>query len=65
MSAPQSLPGIDIVFDDNMPPGLLAQTRTITVDDVGAAVNAQTGKGVAADAGQVLVTDTRYVLGTL
>jgi uncharacterized protein (TIGR03437 family) len=34
VSAPQSLPGIDIVFDDNMPPGLLAQTRAITVDDL-------------------------------
>ena len=35
------------------------------LNDFIAAVNAQTGKGVAVDAGQVLVTDTRYVLGTL
>jgi hypothetical protein len=41
VSAPQSLPGIDVVFDDNMPPGLLAQTRTITADDVSAPLNTQ------------------------
>src|SRR5437016_1405258 len=44
VSAPQSGPGIDIEFDDNMPPGLLAQTRTHTVNDasaVRAALNAQ------------------------
>jgi hypothetical protein len=33
---PQSLPGIDVVFDDDMPPGLLAQTRATTPDDVSA-----------------------------
>src|SRR5215471_3947964 len=30
----QSTPGIDVVFDDNMPPGLLAQTRVTTPDDL-------------------------------
>ena len=27
IGAPQTVPGIDVVFDDNMPPGILAQTR--------------------------------------
>src|SRR5712692_459967 len=31
---PQSTPGIDVVFDDNMPPGILAQTWPTTVNDV-------------------------------
>jgi len=26
MAAPQTVPGIDVVFDDNMPPGIVAQT---------------------------------------
>ncbi len=26
MTAPQTVPGIDVVFDDNMPPGIVAQT---------------------------------------
>jgi hypothetical protein len=26
MSAPQTVPGIDVVFDDNIPPGIVAQT---------------------------------------
>ena len=34
VGTPQSAPGIDVVFDDNMPPGLLAQTRVTTPDDV-------------------------------
>jgi uncharacterized protein (TIGR03437 family) len=34
VGAPQSTPGIDVVFDDNMPPGILAQTKPTTVDDV-------------------------------
>jgi hypothetical protein len=31
----QAAPGIDVVFDDNMPPGLLAQTKASTPKDVG------------------------------
>ncbi|MDP9112118.1 MAG: matrixin family metalloprotease [Acidobacteriota bacterium] len=27
MKAPQTVPGIDVVFDDNMPPGIIAQTK--------------------------------------
>src|SRR5450631_948397 len=27
MTNPQTLPGIDVVFDDNMPPGIVAQTK--------------------------------------
>ena len=27
MTAPQTVPGIDVVFDDNMPPGIIAQTK--------------------------------------
>lgn len=27
IGVPQSAPGIDVIFDDNMPPGILAQTR--------------------------------------
>ena len=26
MATPQTVPGIDVVFDDNMPPGIVAQT---------------------------------------
>ena len=32
---PQATPGIDVVFDDNMPPGLLAQTFPSTPANVG------------------------------
>ena len=35
MGTTQSTPGIDVVFDDNMPPGLLAQTLPSTPQDVG------------------------------
>jgi hypothetical protein len=35
----QSTPGIDVVFDDNMPPGLLAQTRLSTPDDLSLVAN--------------------------
>jgi uncharacterized protein (TIGR03437 family) len=34
VGAPQATPGIDVVFDDNMPPGILAQTKPTAVDDV-------------------------------
>ena len=34
-ATPQATPGIDVVFDDNMPPGLLAQTFPSTPKDVG------------------------------
>ncbi|HSR07095.1 MAG TPA: matrixin family metalloprotease [Bryobacteraceae bacterium] len=27
MATPQTVPGIDVVFDDNMPPGIIAQTK--------------------------------------
>ena len=27
MATPQTVPGIDVVFDDNMPPGIVAQTK--------------------------------------
>ena len=27
MTTPQTVPGIDVVFDDNMPPGIVAQTK--------------------------------------
>jgi hypothetical protein len=27
MDTPQTVPGIDVVFDDNMPPGIIAQTK--------------------------------------
>lgn len=27
MDTPQTMPGIDVVFDDNMPPGIIAQTK--------------------------------------
>ncbi len=33
--AAQATPGIDVVFDDDMPPGLLAQTWPSTPEDVG------------------------------
>src|SRR5205085_1880428 len=33
--AAQATPGIDVVFDDNMPPGLLAQTFPSTPKDLG------------------------------
>ena len=26
MATPQTVPGIDVVFDDNIPPGIIAQT---------------------------------------
>src|ERR1700674_5222627 len=33
VGAPQATPGIDVVFDDNMPPGILAQSRpTVPAD---------------------------------
>ena len=35
IGAAQATPGIDVVFDDNMPPGLLAQTKLSTPADVG------------------------------
>ena len=34
-AAPQATPGIDVVFDDDMPPGLLAQTIPSMPKDVG------------------------------
>ena len=34
-ATPQGAPGIDVVFDDNMPPGLLAQTVPTTPANVG------------------------------
>ena len=34
-TAPQATPGIDVVFDDDMPPGLLAQTFPSMPKDVG------------------------------
>lgn len=34
-----STPGIDIVFDDNMPPGLLAQSKPMTVNDLSSVAN--------------------------
>jgi predicted Zn-dependent protease len=34
MTLPDSSPEVDVVFDDNMPPGLLAQTRLTTVEDI-------------------------------
>ena len=33
-TVPQAAPGIDVVFDDNLPPGLLAQTRPTVSDDL-------------------------------
>jgi hypothetical protein len=39
VGTPQSAPGIDVVFDDNMPPGILAQTKPTTVDDVSFVAN--------------------------
>jgi hypothetical protein len=36
----QSTPGIDVVFDDNMPPGLLAQTRITVPADLSFVANA-------------------------
>ncbi len=33
--APQTAPGIDVVFDDNMPPGILAQTHPTFPADLG------------------------------
>lgn len=35
VGATQATPGIDVVFDDNMPPGLLAQTWPSTPQDIG------------------------------
>ncbi len=35
----QSAPGIDVVFDDEMPPGLLAQSLPMTVQDVSFVAN--------------------------
>lgn len=32
-------PGIDVVFDDNMPPGLVAQSKPMTVDNVSFVAN--------------------------
>ena len=34
-AAPQATPGIDVVFDDDMPPGLLAQTFPSSPKDIG------------------------------
>ncbi len=34
VGTPQSAPGIDVVFDDDMPPGLLAQTIVTTPSDL-------------------------------
>jgi hypothetical protein len=34
VGTPQSTPGIDVIFDDDMPAGLLAQTRVTTPADV-------------------------------
>ena len=39
IGTPQSAPGIDVVFDDNMPPGLLAQTRPTLPDDLSSVAN--------------------------
>ncbi|HZS93820.1 MAG TPA: matrixin family metalloprotease, partial [Chloroflexota bacterium] len=38
-ATPQTTPGIDVVFDDNMPAGLLAQTRITLPDDLSAVAN--------------------------
>jgi len=35
IGSPQAAPGIDVVFDDNMPPGILAQTTPSMPQDVG------------------------------
>ena len=35
IGAPQAVPGIDLVFDDDMPPGILAQTTPSMPKDVG------------------------------
>jgi hypothetical protein len=35
IGSPQAAPGVDVVFDDNMPPGLLAQTTVSLPKDVG------------------------------
>ncbi|MEO8050116.1 MAG: matrixin family metalloprotease [Acidobacteriota bacterium] len=34
MASPQAVPGIDVVFDDNMPPGIVAQTKVIFPADL-------------------------------
>ena len=34
VGSPQTTPGIDVVFDDDMPPGILAQTKPTTVSDL-------------------------------
>lgn len=34
VGAPQSAPGIDIIFDDNIPPGIYAQTRLTLPNDL-------------------------------
>lgn len=36
MTGLDSSPGVDIVFDDDMPPGLIAQSKPMTVDNPGA-----------------------------
>ncbi len=38
-AVPQSTPGIDVIFDDDMPPGLLAQTRLSMPSDVSFIIN--------------------------
>src|SRR5258706_189493 len=42
MATPQSSPGIDIVFDDNLPPGIIAQSKPTIPDDVGSILNGGT-----------------------
>ncbi len=34
MATPQTVPGIDVVFDDNMPPGIIAQTTLTLPSDL-------------------------------
>ena len=34
MAIPQTVPGIDVVFDDNIPPGIIAQTRLTFLADL-------------------------------
>jgi Matrixin len=34
MATPQTVPGIDVVFDDNMPPGIIAQTKLTLPSDL-------------------------------
>jgi hypothetical protein len=42
LATPQNSPGIDIVFDDNLPPGIIAQTKPIISDDLSSIANGAT-----------------------